>query len=155
MYNIKYYALSFLVVIFCMASKTAFAGTWESRALALAVPVSAKIVSESDLASGVSPNQVFEVRLKNIDPIHGAISEKTADVILLATSKEAILSRGKIFVFVSTTSAHKIRSVLYWGELNVIACVPKQIVDGTAEKDDFSTYTARPDASCINAEWFR
>ena len=117
--------------------------SWKNRALALATPVGAKIVSNSDLAKGLSFNQVFQVRLANIKAIHGEISTKTADVLLLATSKEAIFAHTQIFVLVSTTESKQIRSVLYWEGITAIACVPRNIIDGLPEKGDFSLYSGQ------------
>lgn len=147
-----------LLLLFLAAplwSATESAEVWKDRALAIAVPVSAKIVSNSDLAKGVSLNQVFEVKLTKIKAIHGEILAKTADVLLLATSKEAIVANAQIFVLVSTTESKQIHSVLYWEGITKIACVPRNVIDGLPEEGDFSLYSARPDAKCINAEWFK
>lgn len=147
----------FLIVISlsCRAADLEHSKAWEQRALVLAVPVDAQAIGDSQTNPGMNWNQGFRVKLRDIAAIHGEVSMKSAEVVLSATEREVIFAHKPIFLFVSTDGAHRIQSVLYWGNLDSIACVPKNILDRMDEGADFSSYGSRQDAKCINAEWFR
>ncbi len=73
---------------------------------------------------------------------------------IFASHKESVTSEKEIYFLVETHDNGELK-VLHWGVPRSIACIPKDLVEGSEVEKSFNIKSEYKHEVCTNAQWYQ